>query len=801
MAYPTLHFKAFTVLEPRISAELVRLAQDPNTTPAQMIEVWRKFGESRRIQNQAVHSMNFYANYTGLLDQLCKMDEADADCRRTAAELVNIIPESEYEPFRATVARAKTMLKHVSLETASAADQMLKDILEPLRGKQSDEITAVIAEAYAVRGQIAMMLGILHFKELTKAQTDDEMAGYIIALQTLAPMVAHYSHGWLNSPESLCIRGTGQFLRFDFSEAASDISAGLTLGGRLGWININIRNLAEEVLELTRRKQVPCIGTWRQIASFEPSSRRGRYGCGTCQVGTKMYSFGGLHSHRTNPFLGDASDLVLDLAQLSEMQASNELYMFDLETEAWAPVAYAPSGYCPAPRGYSSLAYYKEQLFMYGGRETYGPTGGLFYDLWRFELAGTSRRWTKIAGSHPRINQAASHGIYKDVWCFVHTDDDGEPMVNIYNIISNKWSTPVIRAGPAPPFKSDRRCSSWIVDNRLYIWAKEVELEDNNFHGTLWYLEISADYKHASWYSHAHVGPALSCDRGALKGGLSLPYCETASAMDPTTGLVYLFGGWNDDLNWYTAMENGALTCLRGRYNRVLLELNMTDLCVRTVETVSNPDDELGPSLRAEAMIAAYKGRVAVMAGYTTLDPEEFIYRDVRALDDCWVCSVLSKRLAKVLDPLSVDNPHRISLREVDTDGLFTNASNAIIHSLELRKAVSALVPQSTRGALICHVCNEGGLPKPLDQLFVGVSFIPVAQVLDMYSGMAEHFPEEYRRLMNYDIAGEVFVLFVSITGLDDPPYQLGSGCYGRYYPGMIYMSKEVSLAYIYICV
>ena len=112
---------------------------------------------------------------------------------------------------------------------------------------------------------------------------------------------------------------------------------------------------------------------------------------------------------------------------------------------------------------------------------------------------------------------------------------------------------------PFAPRCDPQEGSCFYLGHTLYIWAREVNHRSPRERTvaaattipSLWGLEIrptAAPTPALTWTKHAFGGGP-----GGMRGLRTVPYGETASAVNPQTSCAYVFGGWHDECDWYDA--------------------------------------------------------------------------------------------------------------------------------------------------------------------------------------------------------------------------------------------------------
>ena len=354
-------------------------------------------------------------------------------------------------------------------------------------------------------------------------------------------------------------------------------------------------------------------------------------------------------------------------------------------------------------------------------------------------------------------------------------------------------------------------------------------------------------YAWAVWRPVVIVGqPESSLPR--LTGAVGIMYHEAAACFDPVSRKAYVFGGWSEDMYWpAVSRDSGQCTNLMGRFFNTLTEIDMDQLAMRIVEAASL---EGPPERRGYAMIAALsqpaaddaeklEHKVITGLGYTTMDYDASKFLNVRAFADIWQCVLLSdtplrpaapsaadegeaaggaaaKRRASAVnqaDLLSEANANRMGVYTIDYGATFAHLQahivNPALSTRNIRQFLGNLCPSNRgRGGLVAYmICDKegtekSGLPHSPEHFFTEEhlgEWVPEAQILQRFPGLASEDPETFRLLQRMDPASQFFVIMVGWdaacrqkpTGGDLPPYHIYAGFYGRYIPGMTYVTQN----------
>jgi hypothetical protein len=586
-----------------------------------------------------------------------------------------------------------------------------------------------------------------------------------------------------------------------------DLSSSLSLRSQnTSWSIDALHKVVKSFLGQCRRENSPALGVWQRIRSAKgveaaaaaaSGSPGKRTGAGYCQVEEKLYIFGGLRGQlcpagtNLDPVCNALSVIFGDKGADRPL---NDVWCFDFPTRQWSRVAPAPGGTeTPPPRAYCLLSHADGCLWMTGGRVSYSGSGATYSDTWRFSLS--ARRWTRIRVQMPHLDTHNAHVMYQGIWHIMESNK-----MLCFHTLSGSLKKAPQADGPVPDL-TEVANSSWLLGPEMYVWTRPKGANDTSIPaGTLmpsvvWSVDLSR--KKHKWVQISILEKIAGMEK--FEGAETLIFGETCASVDESTGLVYLFGGWNDNLHWAGVdAVSGEMNLLSGRYSRVLLQLDCRLLRMRAVEPLSHV---LGPSLRGQSALGAYRGEVVVAGGYTTLDSREQLYECVRCLSDTFMCSLQEKEEdSYTLDKLSLRHPNNVAMRVFNIGELLSNANAAVLHALPLRRRLTDAADPRLKGGFVLNVFDTTlAAPRSLDDVFKTLRFMSFREILDFFPNMQTVDLQTFNYI--HELVPETHVLVVYYymqvstavpnPALDEIPYVLKSAHYGRYREGSIYCQRS----------
>ena len=198
---------------------------------------------------------------------------------------------------------------------------------------------------------------------------------------------------------------------------------------------------------------------WTKIEAEQVPSPRDKVT--SCTVGSKIYIFGGfgpvedVEPDADDILVDDDDDEYEDMDELQEVRNcqeaanftwSNQLYVFDIDSEQWS-VVMAFDNKAPSPRAAHSLSLVKENdgndyLYVFGGRDAQSRR----CDLWRFDINKSAWEECKCYGCAPparSFHAAVSVGPRIVIYGGRGVRDQHFNDLHIFDTTTKEWLQPV----------------------------------------------------------------------------------------------------------------------------------------------------------------------------------------------------------------------------------------------------------------------------------------------------------------------------------------------------------------------
>ena len=603
--------------------------------------------------------------------------------------------------------------------------------------------------------------------------------------ESLAARLAFFARGWWRSPGALWVRGNVAFMRGNMAEAVADLSAasrmadcvweGNAMGQGVGGAN-PFRSLAHHRLLSARAdsEAAPCMGLWAKVKQPKGQAPEQRMAAASCAADGTMYVFGGLAPDRFNGQDGYVSMLraAFSPTELPEHKPKADLWALDIASGVWRCLEPKKGCDSPGARGYAVLIHYGGMLYLFGGRVRYFANDCLT-DMWTYDL--TTGAWNLVGGRHPAVIEPSGGGVHDGHWLILDPDDE---RLLRFDLRRRRWAPPVGQQGkqPMPLVESPACC--WMWRGSLWIWGPLKGQEASVLPiPTLVEAKLSAAAATAEW----HLYPFGLQEQRQFRGPACFPFCEGAAAVDETSGKAYIFGGWSDAFNSIMTNKTGGLVTNRGKYTRVLLEIDVSRSSIRAVEPVIGAADtkaNLGPARRGHACVAAQGGRVVVCFGYTTYD-ECTGLPTMQPMRDTWTCQILSEQAAESFIPLRPDAPRSGAVRpneslvmNLDFDDfrvMHQHARAHVLRDMELRKQLSNLCPSDNgqRGALLTVLLDGTGKALPPEKVYSPplCAWVSEADLHRLLPGLSHIDPELTATIKEFNFEERILVLYIVYWG------------------------------------
>lgn len=705
------------------------------------------------------------------LGELLEVGQENDHVKKTHKAQLAKVREEAKEPLSLEFMQELRVACELPVEQLESAISALRHVTSEYH-RASPEQLPEFRLAFVRMGFLRMVQTLNEFgTSVWKGESTAEMSAQLQVLQLAAAFVAHSTNGgWAKSPEAYAIRGVAQFLRGNLAAACTDLSSSLAIGCN-HWSDTAYQSLAATMLQTSRRGEDPCLGLW---CPLDHASASQRFAAACCRHGSKLFVFGGLQpndnrSHLLSPIVHAIHHAVDD-----SMISLCDLVTFDLDSgNSELLHGDRGSGRKPPGRGHAHMVIYEGSLWLAGGRQSYFRLAPALEDMWRFDLE--YRRWKRIAGKHIKAC-SVPHCVWSGSWWFVIPEGNG-PMATVsrFAFESRTWQHHVKVAGSSPSF-ADHPATGWLQSGRLFCWARMAEEDAWNMTAPLHVLDLEA----RCWSLLSVLGL-----RGEPFSGAVCPiFSEAASDYDEESQRAYVYGGWHDNLNLPTVSDACTPVLLMGRYSGILLEVDVSAMRLRAVEPSGQ---RTGPGFRALPAFAAHAGKIAVLGGYTTLNPVESYYDGIRLTTQGWMCRMRGGDSSQ-FDPIDVANSSRRCVVQVSEADIAENARRAVFHSDDLRRQLGEMTPADRRGVVAVLLVRADGAMPSVSDVFSEAAWHSVEELDTRYPSWRseEHV---WHDVQTYDPVAHILVAF--ILEVDGLHRFVSTARFARWRPGAMFCNEE----------